>query len=89
MYITRMVEREPKGVEEARRQLPQLLDAAAEGRCTVVTRHGRPVAVVAPIDVLESVRSEIPLTRLAGSGRGLWGEDSVKTLHGLREEWRR
>jgi antitoxin (DNA-binding transcriptional repressor) of toxin-antitoxin stability system len=33
-----------KGAEEARKQLPELLDAAEKGESTVITRHGRPVA---------------------------------------------
>jgi prevent-host-death family protein len=77
-----------KGAEEARSQLPHLLEAAEEGRSTIITRHGRPVAVVAPIDVLDAGARQAPLTPLAGSGRGLWGEDSTKTLRKLRDEWR-
>jgi prevent-host-death family protein len=38
-----------KGAEEARSQLPELLTAAQHGRRTIITRHGRPVAILAPI----------------------------------------
>jgi prevent-host-death family protein len=77
-----------KGAEEARSQLPSLLEGAEAGRATVITRRGRPVAVVAPVDVLEhGAARQAPLTPLAGSGRGLWGADSRATLRGLREEW--
>lgn len=31
-----------KGAEEARNELPDLLDAAEKGRSTIITRHGRP-----------------------------------------------
>ena len=39
-----------KGAEEARNQLPDLLDAAEKGRSTIITRHGRPVAALVPIE---------------------------------------
>ena len=35
-----------KGAEEARNQLPDLLEAAEGGKSTIITRHGRPVAVL-------------------------------------------
>jgi prevent-host-death family protein len=84
-----MIEPQRKGAEEARSQLPHLLEAAEQGRSTIITRHGRPVAVVAPIDTLDTAARQAPLTPLAGSGRGLWGADSAETLRRLREEWRR
>ena len=76
-----------KGAEEARNQLPGLLDAAEHGQATLITRHGRPVAVVAPVDALGAGARQAPLTPLEGSGRGLWGKDSAETLRGLRQEW--
>jgi prevent-host-death family protein len=39
-----------KGAEEARNQLPDLLEAAEKGRSTIITRHGRPVAALVPIE---------------------------------------
>ena len=76
-----------KGAEEARAQLPNLLDTAEHGQATLITRHGRPVAVVAPVDVLDVGARQAPLTPLEGSGRGLWGDDSAETLRRLRQEW--
>jgi prevent-host-death family protein len=78
-----------KGAEDARNQLPDLLAAAEEGRPTVITRHGRPVAVLAPIEAVAAAARQQPLTPLFGSGRGLWGEDSARMLDKLREEWSR
>lgn len=75
-----------KGAEEARSHLPQLLDAAENGETTVITRHGRPVAALVPI---AGHHRQEPLTPLQGSGRGLWGEDSTRTIRELREEWDR
>ena len=78
-----------KGAEEARNQLPHLLEAAEDGQSTVITKHGRPIAALVPIDdYVAAVRQE-PLPPLAGSGRGLWGRDSARTIRKLRDEWSR
>ena len=78
-----------KGAEEARNQLPHLLEAAEDGQSTVITKHGRPVAALVPIgDYIATVRQE-PLTPVAGSGRGLWGGNSARTIRKLRDEWSR
>ena len=78
-----------KGAEEARNQLPDLLDAAEKGRSTVITKHGRPVAAIVPMDDFMGSRRQQPLLPLKGSGRNLWGKDSVRTLRDLRDEWSR
>jgi prevent-host-death family protein len=79
-----------KGAEEARNRLPELLAAAEKGQSTIITRHGRPVAALVPIDASNlDVEQQQPLTPLQGSGRGLWGEDSTRTVRELREEWSR
>jgi prevent-host-death family protein len=78
-----------KGAEEARNQLPDLLDAAEEGRSTIITRHGRAVAALVPIEAYGAATGQQPLTPVAGSGRGLWGKNSTRTLRKLRDEWSR
>ena len=78
-----------KGAEEARNQLPDLLDAAENGRSTIITRHGRPVAALVPLDAHDAVGRQHPLVPMEGSGPGLWGEDSTQTLRNLRDEWNR
>ena len=78
-----------KGAEEARNRLPQLLDAAEKGRSTIITRRGRPVAVLAPIAALGAATAQQPLTPWQGSGRGLWRKNSARTLRRLRDEWDR
>lgn len=77
-----------KGVEEARQQLPTILAAAAAGRSTIITRHGREVAAVVPAASIKPLKPR-PLMALAGSGRGLWGKRSAQTIARLRDEWRR
>lgn len=78
-----------KTLEEARNQLPHLLAAAEKGQSTVITRHGRPVAVLVPIDALDTAPRQRSLLPLLGSGRGLWGKSSTRTLTRLRDEWSR
>ena len=78
-----------KGAEEARNQLPALLEAAEKGRSTIITKHGRPVAALVPLDEYDSNGRQQPLMPVKGSGRGLWGEDSNQTVRDLRDEWNR
>lgn len=78
-----------KGAEEARNRLPELLEAAEKGRSTIITKRGRPVAVLAPVDAHGAFARQRALTLLIGSGRGLWGKDSARSLRKLRDEWSR
>lgn len=83
-----------KGAEEARNTLPALLDLAERGEPTVISRHGRPVAAIVPIALYEAIqRAQQPKQRsllsLSGSGVGLWGEDSTRTIREMRDEWSR
>jgi prevent-host-death family protein len=78
-----------KGAEEARNQLPDLLEAAEQGRSTIITRHGRPVAALIPIEAYDAAARQQPLLPVGGSGRGSWGKDSTRTLRKQRDEWSR
>lgn len=78
-----------KSAEEARNQLPDILDAAEEGRSTIITRQGRPVAALVPFEAYGAAIRQQPLTAVGGSGRGLWGKDSTATMRRLRDEWSR
>lgn len=75
--------------EEARSQLPELLSAAQQGRLTIITRHGRPVAMLTPLSANGEAGAQRSLLSLAGSGRGLYGRDSRATVRRLRNEWNR
>ena len=77
-----------KGAEEARRQLPALVAEAAAGRVTVITRHGRPVAALVPANFVTNNQGQLPIAPVAGSGKGLWGKSSSRTIDRLREEWK-
>ena len=76
-----------KGAEAARNRLAHLLQLAENGESTVISKHGRPVAVLAPI-AAHSGRQE-PLKPVAGSGRGLWGKNGGRAIRKLRDEWSR
>jgi prevent-host-death family protein len=73
-----------KGVEEARNQLPGLLEQAGRGRATIITKHGKAIAALVPIEDFSAAGKQSPLTRLKGSGAGLWND-----LDALRDEWSR
>jgi prevent-host-death family protein len=78
-----------KGAEDARNQLPELLVAAENGEPTIITKRGKPVAALMPIEALSTGARQQPLSPLHGSGRGLWGKNSGRTLQKLRDEWSR
>jgi prevent-host-death family protein len=78
-----------KGAEEARNELPDLLAAAEKGRSTIITRHGRPIAALVPIAAYGTAVRQPSLLPLQGSGHGLWGKNSTRTVRKLREEWAR
>jgi prevent-host-death family protein len=78
-----------RGAEEARNQLPQLLDAAAAGRTTLITRRGEAVAAIIPAEELQTHSRQRSLYDLRGTGNGLWGARSKQTIAKLKEEWGR
>ena len=78
-----------KGAEEARNQLPDLLEAARKGRSTIITKHGRPVAAIVPADQFVEQSAQRSLLPFKATGRGLWGKDSSRLLRTLRDEWDR
>ena len=84
-----MVKASRKGAEEARAQLPRLLNAAEKGQSTIITKHGRAVAALVPVDALGATDQQHSLVPLKGSGRGLWGTSNARTLQKLRDEWSR
>jgi prevent-host-death family protein len=78
-----------KSAEEVRNQFSDLLAAAEKGRSTIVTKHGRPVAALIPIEAYRAPLHQQPLTPVAGSGRGLWTRNSTRAHRNLRDEWSR
>jgi len=78
-----------KDAEEARNQLPEFLEAAEKGRSTIITRDGRPVAALLPIEAHDGAIRQEPLTAIAGSGRGPWGKNKARPVRSLCDEWSR
>lgn len=74
-----------RGAEEARASLPELLDAAEEGRTTIISRRGKAVGAIVPARGV--IRRKPFPDDLVGSGRGCWGEDSTQTIDAMRDEW--
>jgi prevent-host-death family protein len=75
------------GAEEARANLPELLERAHRGVATVITKRGQPYAILTPVAGAKRGRRGPSLSELRGSGRGLWGENAAETLSTMREEW--
>jgi prevent-host-death family protein len=75
------------GAEEARQTLPALLDRAAEGETTIISRRGRPCAAVVPLSAVPPAARAPSLNDLRGTGRGLWGDDPAATIAAGRAEW--
>jgi len=79
------------GLEQARAQLPHIASEAVAGETSVITRHGKPVAVVVPVAQWQAQqqrsRANAGILALRGAGRGLWGSDPAKTVAKLRDEW--
>jgi len=73
-------------VEAARINLAQLLERAQRGEASVITKHGKAIAAVVPVETL-SVRPRLQLLALKGSGKGLWGKRPSKVLDRVRDEW--
>lgn len=88
MYRQAMAKPRELGVEEARRQLPTLLADAEKGATTIITRHGRGIAAIVPLDGVRQARPR-SLLALAGTGKGLWGKDSSGAVRRMRDEWSR
>ncbi len=79
------------GLEQARAQLPLIASEAVAGYTSVITRHGKPVAVVVPVaqwreQQARAVRQSGVLA-LRGTGRGLWPSGASATVAQLRDEW--
>jgi prevent-host-death family protein len=75
------------GAEQARSHLPELLEAAHHGSSTIITKHGRPYAALVSLAQSEPARKGSSLLDLKGSGRGLWGRDSARSVARMRDEW--
>jgi len=53
-----------------------LQEQAAGGDAAVITRHGKPLAALVPLDSDSTAERQLSILPLVGSGRGLWGKRS-------------
>jgi prevent-host-death family protein len=70
------------GTFEAKTHFSALLEQAAQGEEITITRHGKPVARIVPVDAVGDDRLERTVARLKTfrRGRRLGDELSVKSL---------
>lgn len=76
-----------QGVEDARRNLPALLDRANRGHTVVITKRGKPFAAIVPVDRAAHMDTGLSLSKLRGTGKGLWGPNASAWVERLRKEW--
>lgn len=84
-----MAKVESKGAEEARNQLPDLLEAASRGSSTIITRRGKAVAVLVPVQDFSPRGRQKSAANLRGSGKGFWGRSPASAIARMRDEWDR
>lgn len=72
------------GAEDARAHLPELLERARRGTATLITKRGRPCAVLMPVEQARAAGRHVELMSLAGTGAGLWGGDSARMVREMR-----
>ena len=71
------------GAYEAKTHLPRLLDRVAQGESLTITRHGKPVAKLVPMDDPreEAAQAVARLRQLRREIRGVPLEEVMKTIH--------
>lgn len=76
-----------QGVEDARKNLPVLLERANRGQTVIITKRGKPFAAIVPVEQVKKKDNGLSLSTLRGSGKGLWGKDAAAWVKHLRKEW--
>lgn len=74
------------GSEQARQQLPRLLDEARRGQTTIVTKWGKPYAAIVPLDAVPPEKEVRSIAALAGSASGVYG-DAAEHVRRERDTW--
>jgi len=75
------------GAERARERLPELIDRAARGETTLITRRGRLVAALVPSADVRRPGPTPSVVALRGTGKGLWGRTAARRIARMRDEW--
>ncbi|MEO7391571.1 MAG: hypothetical protein ABIU58_05320 [Ramlibacter sp.] len=77
------------GLEQGRKQLPELAQLAHSGQGSVLTKHGKPYAAIVSAEVLLKSRRKPSFLALRGTGKGMWGRSAAAHIARLRNEWER
>jgi len=75
------------GLEQGRKQLPQLAELAHSGQGSLLTKHGKPYAAIVAPEVLLQPRRRLSFLSLRGTGKGMWGRSARAHVATLRDEW--
>jgi antitoxin (DNA-binding transcriptional repressor) of toxin-antitoxin stability system len=71
--------------------LPLIAAEAQAGHSSVITRHGKPMAVVVPVQDWQAAQGQQValggILAMRGTGRGLWPQGAAKAVAQLRQEW--
>ncbi len=82
-----MASKRIKGVQEARQELPALVEAAHRGSGTIITKHGKPYAAIVPLNQAANKHRGITAVQLRGTGKKMWKRDAAEEVSRLRDEW--
>ena len=83
-----MASKRTKGVQEARQELPALVEAAHRGSGTIITKHGKPYAAIVPVNEAMSKSRGVTVAQLRGTGKKIWKRDAADEVSRMRDEWR-
>ena len=75
------------GLEQGRKQLPELAALAHSGQGSLLTKHGKPYAAIVAPGLLLKSRRKPSFLALRGTGKGLWGKSPAQHVARLRDEW--
>ena len=86
-----MSDKKTYGLEQARAQLPLIAAEAQAGYSSELTRHGKPVAMVVPVQDWQAEQGKQlalgGILVLRGTGAGLWPRGAASAVAQLRNEW--
>ena len=86
-----MIDKKTYGLEQARAQLPLIASEAEAGYSSEITRHGKPVAMVVPVQDWQAEQGKQlalgGILVLRGTGAGLWPRSAASAVSQLRNEW--
>jgi antitoxin (DNA-binding transcriptional repressor) of toxin-antitoxin stability system len=75
------------GLEQGRKQLPELAALAHSGQSSLLTKHGKPYAAIVAPELLLKARRKLSFLALRGTGKGMWGKSPTKYVAQLRDDW--